>query len=420
MRRGLFVASKISGFAVSNGNGRMHPSKKMNAAELDDHEKGKLFVGGLSWETTQENLQRYFGRYGEVIDCVVMKNNETGRSRGFGFVTFADPDNVDRALENGPHTLDGRTIDPKPCNPRSLHKPKRTGGYPKVFLGGLPPNITETDLRSFFSRYGNVMEVVIMYDQEKKKSRGFGFLSFENEPAVERATAEHFVNISGKQVEIKKAEPRDGSGNNNSMNADSYQWGSPQAPPMGNGQMGGPPINMQSNMMQGYQGWGASQPQQGYGGYGASAGAANAYQGWGAPPPQQWGNYNATPQQTQGYGGYDMYNSSGAGSAGGYGSGNWNSWNMPPNTGSTGSAEMYSRPQSGPAAGPAGSAGPTAGGPSKPGSEYGGGSAYGSGAAGGYGGYYQNEQNTAAAYNRPRSAYGGGNDASSQPPYPAF
>lgn len=44
----------------------------------------KLFVGGLSWETTQENLQRFFQRYGEVIDCVVMKNNESGRSRGFG------------------------------------------------------------------------------------------------------------------------------------------------------------------------------------------------------------------------------------------------------------------------------------------------------------------------------------------------
>lgn len=39
-----------------------------------------------------------------------MKNNETGRSRGFGFVTFADPDNVIRALDNCPHTLDGRTI----------------------------------------------------------------------------------------------------------------------------------------------------------------------------------------------------------------------------------------------------------------------------------------------------------------------
>jgi len=68
----------------------------------------KLFVGGLSWETTQDNLQRYFSRYGDVIDCVVMKNAESGRSRGFGFVTFADPANVNVVLQNGPHTLDGR------------------------------------------------------------------------------------------------------------------------------------------------------------------------------------------------------------------------------------------------------------------------------------------------------------------------
>lgn len=63
-------------------------------------------------------------------------------------------------------------IDPKPCNPRTLQKPKRSSSYPKVFLGGLPSNVTETDLRTYFMRFGKVMEVVIMYDQEKKKSRG--------------------------------------------------------------------------------------------------------------------------------------------------------------------------------------------------------------------------------------------------------
>lgn len=57
-----------------------------------------------------ENLQRYFSRYGEVIDCVVMKNSESGRSRGFGFVTFSDPGNVGLVLQNGPHQLDGRTV----------------------------------------------------------------------------------------------------------------------------------------------------------------------------------------------------------------------------------------------------------------------------------------------------------------------
>jgi len=165
----------------------------------EDQEEGKLFVGGLSWETTQDTLLRYFSRYGDVIDCVVMKNAETGRSRGFGFVTFSDPNNIDSVIQSCPHTLDGRTIDPKPCNPRSMQKPKKNTNWPKVFLGGLPSSITETDLRSFFSRYGRVTEVVIMYDQEKKKARGFGFLSFESDAAVDGAVAEHYVNIQNKQ-----------------------------------------------------------------------------------------------------------------------------------------------------------------------------------------------------------------------------
>lgn len=390
----------------------MHQNNSNNVAPMDDHERGKLFVGGLSWETTQDTLQRYFSRYGEVIDCVVMKNNETGRSRGFGFVTFADPDNVDRALENGPHTLDGRTIDPKPCNPRSMHKPKRTGGYPKVFLGGLPPNVTETDLRNFFSRYGQVMEVVIMYDQEKKKSRGFGFLSFENDPAVDRATQEHFVNLNGKQVEIKKAEPRDGHQGGGQM-GDPYQWGSQQGAPMGNGQMGGPPMGGMpmggANMMQGYQGWGSNNQAPYAGGYG-NAGGYN--QQWNAPPPQQWGGYNHQATN-QGYGaGYDMYASGTAGSTGGYS--NWNAaGNWPHNSASTGAAQpdMYSgRPQSGPAAGPP-SATAVTGSASKPGSDY-------SGYGGGYNNYQSYDQ-TSYNQSRPRSAYGG-NDATSQPAYPAF
>lgn len=70
----------------------------------------KLFIGGLSWETTIDGLQRYFSRFGEVVDAVVMKNPETGRSRGFGFVTFSDPANVDAVLNSGPHQLDGRTV----------------------------------------------------------------------------------------------------------------------------------------------------------------------------------------------------------------------------------------------------------------------------------------------------------------------
>ncbi|XP_050303188.1 heterogeneous nuclear ribonucleoprotein 27C isoform X3 [Anthonomus grandis grandis] len=387
---------------------------------MEDFEYGKLFVGGLSWETTQDNLQRYFSRYGEVIDCVVMKNAESGRSRGFGFVTFAEPANVNVVLQNGPHTLDGRTIDPKPCNPRTLQKPKKGGGYPKVFLGGLPSNVTETDLRSFFTRFGKVMEVVIMYDQEKKKSRGFGFLSFEDDEAVDRCVAEHFVNLNGKQVEIKKAEPRDGSGGNKMGGNDgSSAWGPPQAP-MGmmqgpNGQMGGPPMNMGApmgpNMNQGYLGWGTSPQQQYNAGYGTPSGPGS-YQGWGAPPapqgpPPQWGNSYGGPPTQQGYG---SYGSSAA---------SWNNWNMPQNGGSTGpsgymatTGDVYSRAGQSAGATPSGPPGtaPTAGSASKPGSDYGPAS-YGSA----YGSYSEYSARSTAPYGAADSTGG----YSSQPPQAA-
>jgi len=391
---------------------------------MEEDERGKLFVGGLSWETTQENLQRYFARYGDIIDCVVMKNNDTGRSRGFGFVTFSDPTNVALVLKNGPHTLDGRTIDPKPCNPRTLQKPKKGGGY-KIFLGGLPSNVTETDLRTFFGRYGKVTEVVIMYDQEKKKSRGFGFLSFEDEGSVECVTNERYINLNGKQVEIKKAEPRDGGGYNK-MSGDPNQWSHHQGAPLGmiqgpNGQINAPQMNMPMgapNMMPGYQSWGTSPQQQGYG-YGGSN-AQGSYQGWGAPPgpqgpPPQWSNYN--PQQSQGYNNYDniQYNST-SGSV----STSW-SW-LPPNNagGAAGSGpDIYSRSQW--AGGAQSTTAPISGMPrtgpgnsaSKSGSEYDY-SGYGSGS--GYDYEYNNyskDQNSTYAQ---RSAYG--NDTTTQPQYP--
>ncbi|XP_053204086.1 heterogeneous nuclear ribonucleoprotein 27C-like isoform X1 [Panonychus citri] len=182
-----------------------------------EEEVGKLFVGGLSWETTKEKLNDYFSAFGEIADCVVMKNPETGRSRGFGFVTFKDPNCVQLVLNAGPHHLDERTIDPKSCNPKSAQKGKREAkmsNYPKIFLGGLPSDVNETVLRQFFTQYGKVVEVVIMYDQERKKTRGngfrgFGFLSFESEEAVNKLVDEHYVVISGKKVEVKRAEPRE-------------------------------------------------------------------------------------------------------------------------------------------------------------------------------------------------------------------
>ena len=71
----------------------------------------KLFVGSLSWNTDDHGLQAAFERFGEITDAKVISDRDTGRSRGFGFVTFADASAAAQAVQemNGAE-LDGRTL----------------------------------------------------------------------------------------------------------------------------------------------------------------------------------------------------------------------------------------------------------------------------------------------------------------------
>ena len=71
----------------------------------------KLFVGGISWGVDDEELRRHFETHGAVIDARVIYDRDTGRSRGFGFVTFEDDaaaDAAKEALDGSEH--EGRTI----------------------------------------------------------------------------------------------------------------------------------------------------------------------------------------------------------------------------------------------------------------------------------------------------------------------
>jgi len=78
-------------------------------AEQMESDLGKLFIGGISWDTDEERLREYFGKYGEVIEAVIMRDRTTGRARGFGFVVFSDPVVAERVIMDK-HIIDGRTV----------------------------------------------------------------------------------------------------------------------------------------------------------------------------------------------------------------------------------------------------------------------------------------------------------------------
>ncbi|KAB2617063.1 RNA-binding protein 38 [Pyrus ussuriensis x Pyrus communis] len=81
----------------------------------------KVFVGGLAWETPTDEMRRYFEQFGEILEAVIIADKNTGKSKGYGFVTFRDPESARRACANPNPVIDGRRAN---CNIASLGRPR--------------------------------------------------------------------------------------------------------------------------------------------------------------------------------------------------------------------------------------------------------------------------------------------------------
>jgi len=89
----------------------------------------KLFVGGLSWDTTDDGLRQAFASYGEITEAKIITDRDTGRSRGFGFVTFSQDDDAKTAISKMDGTsLDGKTIKVNEAQEKSPRGGGRSGG----------------------------------------------------------------------------------------------------------------------------------------------------------------------------------------------------------------------------------------------------------------------------------------------------
>ncbi|XP_021767213.1 RNA-binding protein 38 [Chenopodium quinoa] len=93
----------------------------------------KIFVGGLAWETQRETMRKYFEQFGEILEAVVITDKSTGRSKGYGFVTFKEPEAAFRACQNPSPVIDGRRAN---CNLASLGAQKNRPPTPQHVAGG--------------------------------------------------------------------------------------------------------------------------------------------------------------------------------------------------------------------------------------------------------------------------------------------
>ncbi|KAF8392116.1 hypothetical protein HHK36_022458 [Tetracentron sinense] len=196
---------------------------------MDSNRENKIFVGGMAWWTSEEKLRKYFENYGVVLQARIIRKTNTGRSKGFGFVFFADPSVFHRVLQDT-HIIEGRTV----VVQRALLSEEQLNSFRygnlnvgrsfeaggniktnKIFVGWLPHTLTEEEeFGQYFQTYGCVTDVVIMRDWITQIPHGFRFIFFHSEDAVDRVLLKSFHELDGKFVEVKRALPKDGHGGN--------------------------------------------------------------------------------------------------------------------------------------------------------------------------------------------------------------
>ncbi|XP_029631394.1 heterogeneous nuclear ribonucleoprotein A1 isoform X2 [Salmo trutta] len=348
----------------------------------------KLFIGGLSFETTDESLRTHFERWGSLTDCVVMKDPVTKRSRGFGFVTYSSVDEVDASMEARPHKVDGRQVEPKRAVSREdSSRPGAHTTVKKIFVGGIKEDTEEHHLRDYFDQFGKIEVIDIMTDRTSGKKRGFAFVTFDDHDAVDRIVIQKYHTVNGHNCEVRKALSKEDM-NRSGPRGGNFGRGGGYGGGFGGGRGGGGYGDNDGYNNYGGNGGGYGGGPGGYGGgnrgYGGGGGGGYGNQG---------GSYGG------GGGGYDNYNNGGGGGGGSYRGGNYGaSSGGGSSSGSGGGGGDYndfgnynsqSSSSYGPMKGGGGYSGGSGGGRSS--GPYGGGGGgvgggYGGGSGGGYGG----------------------------------
>uniref|UniRef100_A0A0D9X1U6 RRM domain-containing protein n=1 Tax=Leersia perrieri TaxID=77586 RepID=A0A0D9X1U6_9ORYZ len=179
----------------------------------------KVFVGNLPFSVDSAQLAGLFEQAGSVEMVEVVYDRQTGRSRGFGFVTMSTTEEASAAVEqfNG-YTFQGRPLrvnsGPPPARDEFAPRAPRGGGNSfdssnKLYVGNLAWGVDNSTLENLFSEQGNVLDAKVIYDRESGRSRGFGFVTYGSAEEVNNAISNlDGVDLDGRQIRVTVAESK--------------------------------------------------------------------------------------------------------------------------------------------------------------------------------------------------------------------
>ncbi|KAL8130336.1 hypothetical protein V2J09_019491 [Rumex salicifolius] len=289
------------------------------AADIDPAHR-KLFIRGIGSETTTDSIRSLFSSYGELEEAVVIADKITGKSKGYGFVTFKHVDGAILALKQPSKKIDGRMAVAQLAAAGSGGPNSDDVAPRKIYVGNIPVQISAERLLDFFSAFGEIEEGPIGFDKQAGKPKGFVFFVYRTEEGAKASLMEPMKNIDGNPVMCRLAvDGKKGKGNNPDASA--------------GGEAGGERMGMPSS------GPGPQYGGQMYGGYGPGphqgSGMGLGHQGMpNSSYPSSMGGPGISAMGNQGHGGgaggYGPSSYMGGSQYGGPVSGDYNSQRIPP------------------------------------------------------------------------------------------
>lgn len=179
-------------------------------AEAEDTANTKLYFGNLPYHCDSAQLAGLIQQYGEPELIEVLYDKDTGRSRGFAFVTMSNIEDCNAVIGN----LDKRDYAGRTLRVNFSNKPRpKEPLYPeteyKLFVGNLSWTVTSESLSQLFQKHGNVVGARVLYDGETGRSRGYGFVCYatksEMDTAIETLDG---AELEGRAIRVSLAQGR--------------------------------------------------------------------------------------------------------------------------------------------------------------------------------------------------------------------
>jgi nucleolin len=187
-------------------------------AAMAEGDACRLYVGNLPWEADDSALLSYFSAAGgTIVSAEIMRRNDTGRSKGWGLVTFSTPAEAANAMQFNGQDFDGRPLSVREDRPKAAREPRAkaskgstTNPMPEgvvsttcLFVGNLAFECTDDELMAAFSLPSCTPEsaVIQMSGRNGGRSRGFGLVTYGTPVEAEMArTQMNETEVGGRTI----------------------------------------------------------------------------------------------------------------------------------------------------------------------------------------------------------------------------